>query len=245
LIRQDDIWKSDALVQTFLQGVRGGIPYAAEQIDIMLRLIAARDEAVECFLDLGCGDGILAKAILARYPHAQGTLVDFSVPMLERAHVQLGDHGANLQFVMADFGLPEWVEPVARRAPFDVVVSGYAIHHQPDERKQALYGEILNLLKPGGLFVNVEHVASPTEWVAAINDELFVDSLHRVHKASGSDMSRDRVAHDFVHRPDKAANSLAPVETQCAWLRAHGFVDVDCYFKAFELAVFGGRRPKG
>ncbi|HMQ52517.1 MAG TPA: class I SAM-dependent methyltransferase, partial [Anaerolineae bacterium] len=34
-------------------------------------------------------------------------------------------------------------------------------------------------------------------------------------------------------------------ETQCAWLRQLGFADVDCYFKIFELAVFGGRRPAG
>jgi hypothetical protein len=26
-------------------------------------------------------------------------------------------------------------------------------------------------------------------------------------------------------------------------LRDIGFVDVDCYFKVFELAVFGGRKP--
>jgi tRNA (cmo5U34)-methyltransferase len=244
-MRQDAIWKSDSLVRTFLQGVRGGIPCAAAQIDVMLRLIAARGKPVASFMDLGCGDGILARGILARYPQASGMLVDFSVPMLERAHAQLGDHSANLQVVMADFGGPAWVESVARWAPFDVVVSGYAIHHQPDERKQALYGEILNLLKPGGLFVNVEHVAPATDWVAALNDDLFIDSLYHFHRANGSDVSRETVAHDFVHRPDKAANILAPVETQCAWLRDRGFVDVDCYFKLFEVAVFGGRRPQG
>ena len=243
--RPDEVWKSDSLVRNFLGGVRGGIPFAAEQIDVMLRLIAARDEPVASFLDLGCGDGILAKAILARYPHARGTLVDFSAPMLERAHAHVSDYASNVHFVMADFAVPEWAEPVAHRAPFDIVVSGYAIHHQPDERKQALYGEILHLLKPGGLFVNVEHVAPATDWVAALNDDLFIDSLYRFHRASGSEISRDRVAQDFVHRPDKAANFLAPVELQCAWLRHHGFTDVDCYFKVFELAVFGGRRPGG
>ena len=39
-------------------------------------------------------------------------------------------------------------------------------------------------------------------------------------------------------------NILAPVELQCEWLRRIGFEDVDCYFKIFELAVFGGRRPQ-
>ena len=42
--------------------------------------------------------------------------------------------------------------------------------------------------------------------------------------------------------PDRHDNILAPVEEQCRWLRRIGFTDVDCFFKAFELAIFGGRR---
>jgi len=56
-------------------------------------------------------------------------------------------------------------------------------------------------------------------------------------------VTREQVAHEFVHRPDKAANILAPVEAQCEWPRACGYEDVDCFFKVFELAVFGGRKP--
>jgi len=62
--RKDEVWKSSALVETYLHDVRGAIPLANEQIDVMMRLIAAREEGVESFLDLGCGDGILAAAIL-------------------------------------------------------------------------------------------------------------------------------------------------------------------------------------
>jgi tRNA (cmo5U34)-methyltransferase len=37
-------------------------------------------------------------------------------------------------------------------------------------------------------------------------------------------------------------DTSAPVERQCEWLRDVGYADVDCFFKVFELAVFGGRR---
>lgn len=243
MIRQDEIWKTDTLARTFLGGVRGGLPFAAEQIDIILRLIDALGRTVGSFMDLGCGDGILAQAVLTRYPDAAGVLVDFSLPMLDAARARFHGSPAALDFVQADFGEPGWVDAVAARAPYAVVVSGLAIHHQTDHHKQRIYAEILHLLTPGGLFVNVEHVASPNDWLARLNDGLLLDSLYRFHSASGSGMTRDEVAAQYIHRPDKAANILAPLELQCAWLRDLGYVDVDCYFKAFEMAVFGGRRP--
>lgn len=39
-------------------------------------------------------------------------------------------------------------------------------------------------------------------------------------------------------------NIRAPVEDQCDWLREIGYEGVDCYFKIFEPAVFGGRKPE-
>jgi len=231
------------LVKVFLEGIRAAVPLAAEQIDVMLRLIAARRQPVTRFADLGCGSGILADAILSRYPQAQGVLVDFSEPMVDAARAQLAGHTPRPQFVIADLALPEWTRTIAAHAPFDVIVSGYAIHHLPDERKRALYGEIFALLAPGGMFANVEHVASRTPWIEAISDDLFVDSLYAFHRQREPAKSREQVADDFARRPDKAANILAPVEVQCDWLRACGFADVDCYFKVLELAVFGGRRP--
>jgi tRNA (cmo5U34)-methyltransferase len=241
--RRDEVWKTRSLVKLFLEGIRAAVPLAAEQIDVMLRLIAARRQPVTRFADIGCGSGVLARAILSRYPQAQGVLVDFSEPMIEAARAQLAGHTPCPHFVVADLALPEWTDAIAPHGPFDAIVSGYAIHHLPDERKRALYGEVFALLAPGGMFANVEHVASLTPWIEAISDDLFVDSLYAFHRQREPSQSREQVAHEFAHRPDKAANILAPVEVQCDWLRAWGFADVDCYFKVLELAVFGGRRP--
>ncbi|MGH9390988.1 MAG: class I SAM-dependent methyltransferase [Vicinamibacteria bacterium] len=242
--RRDRVWKSASLARNFLEGVRGGIPLAAEQVDVMLRLIEARDGAVKNFADLGCGNGILARAILDRFPNARGILLDFSETMLKEARTHLGAYGARADLVSADFGRNHWVRSVAHRAPFDVIVSGYAIHHQPDTRKRAIYREAYELLNPGGIFLNVEHVSSATRWVESVHDELVIDSLHAFHRGKGSGKSRAEIARKHHNRRDKDANILAPVEAQCRWLRECGFGDVDCYIKIFELAVFGGRRPK-
>ena len=238
----DTVWKSRALVETYLTGVRGAIPCAAVQLAVMLRLIERRGKPVRTFLDLGCGDGVLAAAILARYPRAEGVLVDFSPAMLEAAKARFSRHAMKLEFALLDYGRREWTKSVQRFGPFDAIVSGFSIHHQPDRRKRHVYAELFHLLRPGGIFINVEHVSSPTRWIEQAHDGLFIDSLHAFHQRNGSARSRAQTARRYHHRADKAANILAPVERQCEWLRGIGYTDVDCYFRIFELAVFGGRR---
>lgn len=241
--RKDTVWQQPELVQTFINEVRGGVPYAADQIAVMLRVIAASAVTVRRIADLGCGSGVTARAILAQHPTASALLVDFSEPMMAAARQALSDYRPPPAFAVADLATSEWIAVASGHGPFDVIASSYAIHHLTDTRKRALYGEIFSLLAPGGLFVNIEHVASATPRVEVVSDGLIIDSIHAFQRSKGAEVTREQVARDFVHRPDKAANILAPVEAQCQWLREIGYADVDCFFKVFELAVFGGRRP--
>jgi len=126
--------------------------------------------------------------------------------------------------------------------PFDIVVSGFAIHHQPDKRKREIYTEVFSMLAPGGIFLNLEHVASATDAGQELFDDFFVDHLYAFHSRSDAGANRDAIADEFYKRPDKKENILAPVQNQCKWLRQIGFADVDCFFKVFELALFGGRK---
>jgi SAM-dependent methyltransferase len=238
----NEAWKSPALVNRYLTGLRSAIPLAAEQIDVMMRIVDATARDATSIADLGCGDGILAATLLKRYPHARATLVDFSEPMIAAARNELAPYGDACEFHLADLSSAEWVDAAGRRAPFDVVVSGYAIHHTTDERKRVLYREIFELLRPGGVFVNIEHVKSPTERLRELSDDLIIDSVYPYHLKQDPTRTREDVADEFVHREDKHGNILALVEDQCHWLREIGFVDVDCYFKILELAVFGGRK---
>ncbi len=244
--RKDRAWQAPELSKQYLKNVRGAIPLAKEQIEVMMRVIGSFLPEVGNFLDIGCGDGVLASAIRKRYPKARATLLDFSGTMLKEARKRLKPErrGGRTHFIEADFGESGWTGSVREKAPFDVIVSWYAIHHQPDSIKKRLYREVFRLLKPGGVFINIEHVSSPTARLSAAFDDVFVDSLYAFSRKAGLDAGRAEVADKYYSRQDKAANILALVETQCAWLEYIGFEDVDCCFKIFELAVFGGRRPE-
>lgn len=238
-------WKSKKTSRLYLEGVRGAIPLSRLQIDIILYLVGKAMPEVKSFLDLGCGDGILGRALLARYPDARGIFLDFSKTMIRAARQKASKGSPNLFFVTRDYASPAWVRSVKRHGKFDVIVSGFSIHHQPDKRKKSLYRELFGLLAPGGFFLNLEHVASPSPWLGSVFEEYFIDALYRYHRRSDPAKNREEIARAYYRRPDKAANILAPVEAQCRWLRETGFKEADCYLKLFELSLFGGRKPKG
>lgn len=238
----DEVWKLPTIVNRYLS-YRAAIPMALEQIGVMISILKSRSEPVENFLDLGCGDGILGAAILGVYPSARGVSVDFSEPMLEQAREQLNKYESQLSFENLDYGDPDWISRIQAFAPFDAIVSGYSIHHQPDERKRSLYQEIFSLLQPGAWFVNIEHISSAARTNIDLFEDHYIAARYAVEKQNGGRRSFEELAEEYKNRPDKAANILAPVDLQCDWLRVTGYEEVDCYFRIYELAVFAGRKP--
>ena len=132
------------------------------------------------------------------------------------------------------------MDQVTRSGPFDLVISRFAIHHVPDERKRQIYQQVFAFLRPGGIFVNIEHVASATETLHEAFERLMIEGIVRQQATS---KTCEEVVASFRARQDKDVNILAPVEAQLGWLREIGFADVDTVFKLFELAVFTGRKP--
>jgi SAM-dependent methyltransferase len=237
----DAVWKLPAIVDRFLS-FRDALPLAQEQIGVMISILKSRRQPVENFLDLGCGDGILGAAILGTYPASRGVLVDFSEPMLGQARGQLKDYANRLTFLNLDYGDPAWVDVVQPSGPFDAIVSGYSIHHQPDARKHSIYKEIYSLLKLGGWFINIEHIAAASPLATELFNNHLINGYYAIEQRNGGTRTREEMADIFLKRPDKDANKLLSVDVQCGWLREIGFVDVDCYFRIYELAVFAGCR---
>ena len=238
----DEVWKLPAIVNRFLS-YRPAIPLAEEQIGVMMSILKTREQPVETFLDLGCGDGILGAAILGEYPKSRGVLVDFSEPMLGQAREQLKDYAGQLAFENLDYGDEVWVNRMQTHDPFDAIVSGYSIHHQPDARKRPIYEEIFSLLKPGGWFINIEHIAAESQLAVDLFNNHIINARYVIEQKNGGTKTRDEISDIFMNRPDKDANILLSVDTQCNWLREIGYEEVDCYFRIFELAVFAGRKP--
>ena len=238
------VWQDAEVARKFAKDRRSGILGGAEQLEVLCQLLPKRSaERPETWvLDMGCGDGILLETVLLRWPDAKGVALDGSAAMLANAAMRLARF-PDVRLIETDFNSPEWVRELPPHT-FDAIVSAFAIHHSEDERKQALYGEIFDLLAPGGVFINVEHVASTTPLGEELFEHAYALNLTRTRQQQGQEVNFETVLGEIQNRLDKSANRLTPVETQLQWLRAFGYTDVDCYWKYYELAILAGYKPK-
>ena len=204
-----NLWSTEAHALDYLRRA-DTIPHRAEGEAALLELLPSGAPRV---LDLGTGAGRLVALVKQVRPKARFVALDFSPTMLEAARTAFaGDESVTI--VQHDFD--ETLPPMGK---FDAVISSFAIHHLVHERKRSLYAEILEILAPGGVFCNLEHVASPTARV----HEKFLEA---------------------IGWPDEdPSNKLLDLETQLRWLSEIGFEDVDCYWKWRELALFAGTKP--
>ncbi len=243
-LNETPVWKRPEVVASFLNGSRRVIPLAETQFETVLRVIEAYDIVIQRFIDLGAGSGTLAAQILARFPDAEATLIDYSPPMLDAAREAFASTGFDVRIVEADLTSEAWSSD-ADRGSYDAVVSGFAIHHLSDEGKRDVYESAFDLLRSGGLFINVEHVESASPELKGAFDRFMIEALTGGEPQPVTLARSSQIATEVHQRQDRAVNILAPLGDQLDWLSDIGFESVDCYFKYFELAIFGGRKPIG
>jgi tRNA (cmo5U34)-methyltransferase len=145
---------------------RPRLPHVADAEALIVdHLLPAR---VERILDLGTGGGHLIGLLLRRWPGAGAVGLDISPELLAAARERFaGSRAVRLELHDLMRPLPHGL------VPFDVVVSSLAIHHLPDARKRALFGELLGLLGDGGAFFDVDCVRSATPELHALNQAAF------------------------------------------------------------------------
>ncbi|HEX3566556.1 MAG TPA: class I SAM-dependent methyltransferase [Acidimicrobiales bacterium] len=201
-------WNDPDQVGWYLDRIDGLPPRIAGED--MLREVLPR--APKTVLDLGCGDGRLSALVLEACSTVRQVLaVDRSPAMLGRAR---GRFQGEPRVTVRQWDL---ATPIAPLGTFDVIVSGFAIHHLESPRKRDLFSEVARQLRPGGLFANLEVVASATP-------ELHAEFLAAIGRTA-----------------DDAEDRLVDVETQARWMGEAGLEQVDCLWRWRGFALLVGR----
>lgn len=107
-------------------------------------------------VDLGCGPGSMSDRLGARLPQATFVGVDSDRLLLELGRARY----PGISFVEADLADPAWPALSGLPERVDAAVSSTALHWMPAESLEQLYGEVAGLLRPGGVFVNADHLMS-------------------------------------------------------------------------------------
>ncbi len=143
----------------------GYVPEREARFAAMFDALAALLPGTFVALDLGCGPGSLSRRLLARFPEAQAIAVDLDPVLLAIGQRALGTVDGRLRWVEADLASPEWHETLGG-GRIDAVLSTTALHWLEPETLTRLYDDLARLLRPGGLFLNGDHLhfgrASPT-----------------------------------------------------------------------------------
>ncbi|MGI5245737.1 class I SAM-dependent methyltransferase [Dactylosporangium sp. CA-139066] len=109
-------------------------------------------------LDLAGGTGSISLRALARFDRVEVTLLDLDPALLAIAGASLGDRA---RLVAADLRDPGWATRLPHRA-YDAVLTATALHWLTPERLTELYKELPAVLRPGGVFVNADHMPDDT-----------------------------------------------------------------------------------
>jgi tRNA (cmo5U34)-methyltransferase len=232
------IWQRPEIAETFLRGRRHLIPLIDAQEELVRRLITRGERRVRRFLDLGAGGGAFAALVMEAHPESTGVLVDFSEPMVAAAQRRLAPYAGRWEYVLGDLSDPAWTKALPD-GRYDAVVSGFCIHHLPDERKRALYAQAYDLLEAEGIFLNWEHVAAQGIGDGML-EEWMVENLVAAEQQRPDPRPDEEVVHEYLDAADE--DILADPYAQCGWLREAGLRDVDVFFQVPEIAIFGGVR---
>lgn len=222
----------DADVDRFssLESGHTAIMDSVVMLEVLTKSAAACTPNAESMLDIGCGAGNYSLKLLGLLPKLKVSLVDLSLPMLERARERLSKAGCHsveiLQSDIRDLNFG--------KGQFDIILAGAVFHHlRGDEEWREVFNQCYQALKPGGgLWIAdlIEHENS------AVQKVMWERYSQYLIQAGGEDL-RDKVFANIEQE-----DTPRGLNFQLALMREIGFCEIEVLHKSGSFAAFGGMR---
>jgi tRNA (cmo5U34)-methyltransferase len=216
-------------------------PNRAKMVQIALDVLPFERGATLRALDLGIGTGFFTQRLLQRFPGSHVVAIDGAKAMVALAQARLKDLARQVDFRIGDFRQVK--ELAGSDAPFDFVYSAFALHHLNRTDKQAVVHESIELLRPGGWFLNADIVVAGQPQVEERIQQLRVAGI--VARAAGKEdrfkdaQSTRRYLDDLEKRDgDQSQTMLDDLQT----LKDAGLRDASVFWLEYREAVMGGRK---
>lgn len=194
-------------------------------------------------LEICCGEGLLAKALLSTHPNATVFGYDGSAEMRKTSQNNLKTFGTRFQTRHFDLFETTWRKT---DYPVHAIVSSLTIHHLDAAQKQALFHDMFHLLEPLGVFLiadliqpthplGIQHAANA--WDRSVQE--------RAQKVDGNLKAFEKfqkTAWNLYRYPEPQTEKPSPLFDQLKWLQQANFQDIDVYWMHAGHAIFGGSK---
>lgn len=144
------------------------IPDREERFRVVIDVVrAATGGGPARVVDLGCGPGSLSQRLADGLPEVQVVGVDAD-PLL----LGLGQANTNprVRLIEANLANPGWADATGLPGPWDAAVSSTALHWLEPADLGQLYRNLAENLRPGGVFVNADHMGLGQPGLDALAD---------------------------------------------------------------------------
>jgi len=199
-------------------------------LELIATAAAATNPSATQLLDIGCGAGNYTLKLLQHLPDLNLTLVDLSLPMLDRAvarvRPQTRGEIKTAQADIRDLDLGEY--------QFDIIVAAAVFHHLREEVEwRSVFSKCRRALRPGGSLWISDLVAHPIPEVQAVMWARYGEYLEQLRGPA----YREQVF-AYIEQED----TPRPLLYQIDLLREVGFREVEILHKNGCFAAFGAIR---
>lgn len=232
--------------RSFLDYGRYFVPDRERQISIIADLIPP-PPAGALLVELCSGEGLLARALLERFPTCRLLALDGSAAMRTRTQESCDDHADRLTIAEFDLAGRDWrIFPELPHA----IISSLAIHHLDGQQKRTLFRDLAEALASGGVLV-IADIVRPTDSLGLnVAAQQWDETVRARALALDGDLRAfvefERLGWNFFRDPDgDPIDKPSTLAEQLTWLAEAGFIGVDCQWLLAGHAIFRGRKPQG
>ena len=216
-------------------------PNRSKMVQVALEVLPFPKTAALRAIDLGMGTGYFTERFLNNFPNSRVLGIDGAQAMIELAKARLTSLASRVQFVIGDFRKLQELAPDA--GTIDVVFSAYALHHLSRPDKETVLRQVVELLVPGGWFVNADLIVSDSPELENRLQQIRIAGI--VERAHGSDSrfvdsaSTRRFLADLER---KEADQPLTLAEDLELLRSSGLKNVSTFWLEYRELVNGGQK---
>lgn len=212
------------VAQGYDKHMKNVIKNSDEYYSTLIESMKETDKEVQVAV-LGCGTGPELSYIFKKCSNAQITCVDIAENMLTLLKEKYSNHRDQIDSLVASY---ETVE--LNQDHYDYIVCAMCLHHYDYPRKVTLFEKILSHLKPGGLYIEGDFMATPAQ------------------EAEEYDIYKQQVEdYPELAYGDYHVDVTCTVGKELSLMTEAGFWQVDVQYKSGNLGIMVGRKklPNG